>query len=127
MANLSKIETSSIIYVDEAGFDNRDDYAYGYSSKGERCYALKSGKRTQRISWIAALKEGTHDCRNYIVNYIELHRKHKLEVRVCSAFWYDTPSDRQSRLKLERELILRWKSPFNQENWSKYGKPFGKI
>ena len=44
--------------MDEAGFDNRDDYGYGYSPKGERCYALKSGKRTQRISWIAALKSG---------------------------------------------------------------------
>ena len=25
---------------------------------GERCYALKSGRRKERISWIAALKEG---------------------------------------------------------------------
>ena len=50
-----------------------------------------------------------------------------LEVKVCSAFWYDTPSDRTGRLKLERELILRWQSPFNKENWNKYGKPFGKI
>ncbi len=47
-----------MVYVDEAGFDNRDDYPYGYSPKGERCYALKSGKRTERVSWIAALKEG---------------------------------------------------------------------
>jgi transposase len=30
----------------------------GYSPKGERCYALKSGKRNERVSWIAALKEG---------------------------------------------------------------------
>ncbi len=40
--------------MDEAGFDNRDDYPYGYSLKGERCYALKSGKRNERVSWIAA-------------------------------------------------------------------------
>ena len=30
---------------DEAGFDHREDYPYGYSLKGERCYALKSGKK----------------------------------------------------------------------------------
>lgn len=46
------------MYIDEAGFDNREDYPYGYSQKGERCYGLKSGKRTERMSWISALKEG---------------------------------------------------------------------
>jgi hypothetical protein len=29
----------------------------GYSLKGERYYALKSGKRTERISWISALRD----------------------------------------------------------------------
>ena len=70
---------------------------------------------------------GVHDCRDYIMNYIELHRKYDLEVKICTAFWYDTPENRTARLKLERELILRWQSPFNKENWNKYGKPFGKI
>ncbi len=70
---------------------------------------------------------GVHDCRDYIANYIELHRKYNLEVKICSAFWYDTPENRTARLKLERSLILRWQSPFNKENWNKYGKPFGKI
>ena len=51
-------QSNRLVYVDEAGFDNRDDYPYGYSPKGERCYALKSGKRKERVSWIAALKEG---------------------------------------------------------------------
>lgn len=46
------------MYIDEAGFDNREDYPYGYSQKGERCYGFKSGKRTERVSWISALKEG---------------------------------------------------------------------
>lgn len=48
-----------IIDVDEAGTDNRDDYPYGYCEIGQRFYALKSGKRTERVSWIAALKSGT--------------------------------------------------------------------
>jgi len=45
-----------IVYVDEAGIDNRDEYPYGYCEIGQRFYALKSGKRTERVSWIAALK-----------------------------------------------------------------------
>jgi len=49
---------SEIIYIDEAGIDNRDDYPYGYSPIGERFYDLKSGKRSERVSWIAALKDG---------------------------------------------------------------------
>jgi DDE superfamily endonuclease len=44
--------------VDEAGIDNREEYPYGYCEIGERFYALKSGKRTNRVSWITALKEG---------------------------------------------------------------------
>ena len=47
-----------IVYVDEAGIDNRDDYPYGYCEVGKRFHALKSGRRTQRVSWIAALRQG---------------------------------------------------------------------
>jgi transposase len=47
-----------LVYVDEAGIDNREDYPYGYCEVGQRFYALKSGKRTKRVSWIAAMKEG---------------------------------------------------------------------
>ena len=34
------------------------DYPYGYCEVGQRFYALKSGKRTERVSWIAALCQG---------------------------------------------------------------------
>jgi len=44
--------------VDEAGIDNRDEYPYGYCKIGQRFYTLRSGKRTERLSWIAALKQG---------------------------------------------------------------------
>ncbi len=50
--------TTQIVYVDEAGIDNRDDYPYGYCEVGQRFYALKFGRRTQRVSWIAALRQG---------------------------------------------------------------------
>lgn len=54
---------SAIVYVDEAGIDNRDDYPYGYCPIGQRFYALKFGKRTSRVSWIEvnALSEVSSD------------------------------------------------------------------
>ncbi len=45
--------------MDEAGIDNRDDYPYGYCEIGQRFHALKSGNRTERVSWIAALRAGS--------------------------------------------------------------------
>ena len=57
LEKIAKVNISQLVYVDEAGFDNREDYPYGYSPKGERCYALKSGKRTERVSWISSLRE----------------------------------------------------------------------
>ena len=38
--------------------DQRDDYPYGYSFKGERLYALKSGRRSGRVNMIAAYCNG---------------------------------------------------------------------
>lgn len=34
--------------------DNREDYGYGYNEKGQRFYALKSGRRQGRVNMIAA-------------------------------------------------------------------------
>jgi transposase len=45
----------AIVYVDEAGMDNREDYGYGWNSRGERFHALKSGRRQGRVNMIAAL------------------------------------------------------------------------
>jgi transposase len=54
---LTAIAKSQIVYIDEAGIDNREEYPYGYCEIGKRFEALRSGKRTERVSWIAALKE----------------------------------------------------------------------
>ncbi len=48
-----------MVYAAEVGIDNRADYPYGYCKVGERFYALKSSKRTERVSWVAALKAGS--------------------------------------------------------------------
>lgn len=42
------------VYVDEAGVDNTHNYAYGWSPKGQRCYAERLGHRTQRVSLAGA-------------------------------------------------------------------------
>ena len=44
----------TIVYVDEAGMDNREDYGYGWNEKGQRFHALKSGRRQGRVNMIAA-------------------------------------------------------------------------
>jgi transposase len=48
----------TIVYVDEAGMDNREDYGYGWNSRGQRFHALKSGRRQGRVNMIAALCQG---------------------------------------------------------------------
>jgi len=54
LAELATIAESQRIYMDESGMDARDDYGYGYSERGQRFHALKSGQRGERINMIAA-------------------------------------------------------------------------
>ncbi|QHS31677.1 transposase [Piscirickettsia salmonis] len=42
--------------MDEAGMDDTERYAYGYSAKGKRCYAEKPGKKSIRINFIGGLR-----------------------------------------------------------------------
>jgi hypothetical protein len=52
---LAKWADETIVYVDEAGMDNREDYSYGWNERGQRFHALKSGRRQGRVNMIAAL------------------------------------------------------------------------
>lgn len=70
--------------------------------------------------------KGVHDCKRYIENYQDLHHKYKLETAVNIGFWWDAPVPTRPRQRLELELIKKWKSPFNKENWKYWGQPFGK-
>jgi transposase len=45
----------TIVYVDEAGIDNRADYGFGWNLRGQRFHALKSGRQQGRVNMIAAL------------------------------------------------------------------------
>jgi transposase len=48
------LNSDQIVYADEAGMDNREDYGYAYNEKGQRFHALKSGRRQGRVNMIAA-------------------------------------------------------------------------
>jgi transposase len=52
---LAKWASETIVYVDEAGMDNREDYGFGWNERGQRFHALKSGRRQGRVNMIAAL------------------------------------------------------------------------
>ncbi|WP_198014941.1 IS630 family transposase [Mastigocladopsis repens] len=58
LAQLDNPKASHLVYVDESGMDERDNYGYGYSLVGERFYDLKSGRRQGRINMIAGYREG---------------------------------------------------------------------
>ncbi|HEY9764709.1 MAG TPA: GIY-YIG nuclease family protein [Trichocoleus sp.] len=68
--------------------------------------------------------KGEHDCKRYILNYISAHRPHDLSVTVNIGFWPYAPGDRKSRQALESDLIQKWRSPFNKENWAFWNTPF---
>jgi DDE superfamily endonuclease len=58
-------KASHLVYVDESGMDERDDYGYGYAPVGERYYDLKSGQRQGRINMIAWVSRGSTHCPVY--------------------------------------------------------------
>lgn len=51
---LAQWADQTIVYVDEAGMDNREDYGYGWNQRGQRFHALKSGRRQGRVNMIVA-------------------------------------------------------------------------
>lgn len=70
--------------------------------------------------------KGTHYCKQYLENYIYLHRQYGLTVKVCISFWWDVPVQRSPRQKLELQLIHKWLPPFNKQSWNRWGQPFNK-
>ena len=53
LAQLGDPKASHLVYVDESGMDERDNYGYGWSKAGERFLDLKSGRRQGRVNMIA--------------------------------------------------------------------------
>ncbi|WP_414756628.1 GIY-YIG nuclease family protein [Anabaena sp. CCY 9910] len=67
---------------------------------------------------------GTHGCKDYISSYQDLHHRYQIETAVNIGFWWDAPIERRARQALELSLIQQWRSPFNKENWERWGQPF---
>jgi len=68
--------------------------------------------------------KGVHDAKRYLSLYQDLHYRHGLKTAVNMVFWWDVPAQTKPRQQLELSLILRWRSPFNKENWTRWGAPF---
>ncbi|MBD2730789.1 GIY-YIG nuclease family protein [Nostoc sp. FACHB-892] len=79
---------------------------------GETC---RSGRR-----W-----KGEHGCKQYLDSYHSLHHHYGLQREVSIAFWWDAPVQRKPRQQLELALIQKFQTPFNKENWERWGQPFG--
>ncbi|MBD2519507.1 transposase [Nostoc sp. FACHB-973] len=54
LEQLQAYKKEEVVYVDEAGTDNTEDYAYGWCDRSERFEADKLGHRTNHISMISA-------------------------------------------------------------------------
>ncbi len=58
LKRLGDPKAAHLVYVDESGMDERDDYGYGWSPAGERIYGLKTGRRQGRVNMIAGYRDG---------------------------------------------------------------------
>jgi hypothetical protein len=70
---------------------------------------------------------GTHHCKDYILRYLELHRQYNQPQQVVSTFWPHVPAQKRRLQQWEKQLILKWRSPFNKECWQWWGQPFGLL
>ncbi|MEH2082727.1 MAG: hypothetical protein V7K89_22920 [Nostoc sp.] len=57
-------------------------------------------------------------------SYQDLHYRYGLQTAVNAAFG-GMLGLRKPWQELELNLILKWRSPFNKENWERWGQPFG--
>lgn len=78
---------------------------------GETCQSHKRWKHT-------------HDCKDYINSYQNLHYHYQIVTAVNIGFWWDAPIERTARQALEQAMIHKWRSPFNKEMWNLWGQPF---
>lgn len=105
-------------------------YRLPASDAGHPCIYFIIDAMTELLLYVGETQQsnrrwkGTHDCKDYIAQYIALHRKYGLKVGVNAAFWWDTPANRKVRQVLELALIEKWKTPFNKENWELWSNPF---
>ncbi len=105
-------------------------YRLPADSPGEACIYFVLDNASHLVLYIGETAcsnkrwKGTHDCKRYIENYQDLHNRHGLKTAVNITFWWDAPPETRPRQQLEQALIQKWKSPFNKENWERWGQLF---
>ena len=77
---------------------------------------LRSGKSRQK----------EHGFKEYIESYQSSHQEYGLQTAIKIGYMSDIPQRKEAIQELKLYLIYKWRSPFNQENWTKWGQPFGK-
>lgn len=101
------------------------------SCPGDACLYFVVDSAAELVLYVGETKrsnkrwKGIHGCKDYIASYQDLHYRYGLQTAVNAAFWWDAPVDRRARQQLELSLIRKWQSPFNKENWERWGQPFG--
>lgn len=55
LTSISGLDKSTIVYLDESGIDDNEEYMYGHAPKGERLHAMKNTDRNKMLSIISAL------------------------------------------------------------------------
>ncbi|OLP19843.1 hypothetical protein BST81_03455 [Leptolyngbya sp. 'hensonii'] len=106
-------------------FDNRGETALYFVIDYELPIILYVGETSRSNKrW-----KGFHDCKRYLLNYRQAHYAHHLSTALGIAFWFQAPADTRQRQGMELDLIYKWRSPFNKENWDFWGTPFtgGKV
>ncbi|WP_051021068.1 transposase [Synechococcus sp. PCC 6312] len=53
--------SSSLVYIDETGFDTNPTCIYGWSKRGQRLFGDQQGKRRKRESLVAARRTHMKD------------------------------------------------------------------
>ena len=57
IAQRDQLEAHQLVYLDEAGIDDTEDYGYGWCERGQRYEAERQGSRRERASFIGALHQ----------------------------------------------------------------------
>ena len=68
--------------------------------------------------------KGSHDCKNYLINYKEALSYNSLSSHLDIRFFLDVPKDAKLRRRLEQKLINLWLPPFNKETRDRWSTTF---
>ena len=101
MNDISKIDISKIISIDESGFNNSNNNNYGLSEKGKRINLPCSEKRTKNNSLICAVAIDK-------IVYYEIH-----ETTINSAIYYDFIKKLIENNKLKNYYFMFDNVPFH--------------